>query len=285
LRETTLELLSDLRLDSLLEHIVQRAAKLLNTTAGYLDMVEPGAPYLKPVIGLGALSESLKFPVRRGEYVAGMVWQTGEPVVVEDYDRFPQHVRAFSHCSLHSMISVPLLSGQEVMGVLGVGYDHVIDHSLAQEAVDLLMQFARFAALAIQNARLFAEAERELAERKQAEQALYDVQTSQRALIDAVQDSLFLMTPDGTLTLANEGLARQFGKTVDELTGTNTYDLVSESVADQRRGFVKAVLESGEAMTVEDRRGDVYLESSIYPVKDVQGTIVPFQKPWDKKVG
>jgi PAS domain S-box-containing protein len=91
--------------------------------------------------------------------------------------------------------------------------------------------------------------------------------------LDAVNDTLFLMKPDGTMTLVNEGLAHSFGKTVDELIGTNSYDLVPEPVADQRREFVKQVLESGEALVIEDQRYGRHIENRIYPLKDGRGTI------------
>jgi PAS domain S-box-containing protein len=113
----------------------------------------------------------------------------------------------------------------------------------------------------------------DVTERKQVEQKLLDNDLIQSDLINAVGDSLFLITPDGTTTLANEALAQRFGKTVDELVGSSTYALLSEDVATRRRGFVKTVLASGEPLSVEDERDGLYIESSLFPVRDHQGEI------------
>jgi signal transduction histidine kinase len=156
-------------LDALLEKIVQRAGQLMGTSAGYLDLVDPRTGQLMPRVGVGALRESLKFSVQPGEGVAGTVWQTGRPVVIDDYDTWPGRIAGFSRDAIHSIVAVPLLSGAQVLGVLGLAYDAASPRSFGQDAVDLLTQFARLATLAIENARLFSETQQELAGRQRAE--------------------------------------------------------------------------------------------------------------------
>lgn len=81
------------------------------------------------------------------------------------------------------------------------------------------------------------------------------------------------MTPDGNMTLVNRGLARRFGRTVDALTNTSTYDLVAKEVANRRRQLVKRVLDSGEPLTLEDEGSGYHIENRIYPIKNETNTI------------
>jgi diguanylate cyclase (GGDEF)-like protein/PAS domain S-box-containing protein len=169
LQQTTLDLLSELDLDALLEKIVRRAGLLMGTTAGYLDLVEPETGQLKPRVGLGALVGSLEHPVRRGEGVAGTVWQTGEPLIVENYDTWPGRIGDLGSNEIRSIVGVPLISGNQVIGVLGLAYDAGSEKVFTVQDVDLLTQFARLVAIAIKNARLYHAVQDELAERKRME--------------------------------------------------------------------------------------------------------------------
>ncbi len=52
LQETTLDLASQLDLDVLLENIVRRAAELVGTSSGYLDLIDLKTGQLVPRVGL-----------------------------------------------------------------------------------------------------------------------------------------------------------------------------------------------------------------------------------------
>jgi len=166
LNETMLGLSTRLDLTDILENIVKRAGQLLGTPHGYLDLIEPGKGDLEPKVAVGALSQSIRFKVQPGEGVAGKVWQTGQPVVVNDYDTWPGRVKGYSYSAIRAVVGVPLKSGSQVIGVLGLAYDHTTDRVLDPEAVETLSQFAQLATIALDNAWLF---ETERAAREQAE--------------------------------------------------------------------------------------------------------------------
>ncbi len=172
LQETTLELLSELELNTLLENIAWRAARLIGTSSGYIDLVDTETGHLVPRIGFGALAESLKFKVQPGEGVAGIVWQTGQPLVVNNYDQWEGRIARFKSQLLYSVIGVPLISDAKVLGVLGLGHEMGIQRTFDQGDVEILTQFASLSAMAIKNARLFSDAQKELTDRVRAEQEL-----------------------------------------------------------------------------------------------------------------
>ncbi|GAB4545543.1 MAG: hypothetical protein Fur002_19790 [Anaerolineales bacterium] len=172
LQETTYELISELDLNTLLNHIVRRACQLAETDSGFLDLVDFEANALVPHIGLGLQEESLRHKVEMGAGMAGKVWQTGQPLTVNDYDRWEGHLTAYSSHTLGAVAVVPLLSGRVVLGALGLAHSVESKKTFEQEDLNLLTQFARLASLAIENARLYADAQREINERRAAEKEL-----------------------------------------------------------------------------------------------------------------
>lgn len=93
------------------------------------------------------------------------------------------------------------------------------------------------------------------------------------ALINAVQESLFLMDVDGTIRVANAELGRRFGQVVQDLPGMNAYDLVSPEIAKHRQRFTAQVIANGGVITTEDHRLDRIIESHLYPVMNNQGDV------------
>lgn len=172
LQNTTLELVSQLDLHTLLENIVRRACNLVGLEAGLLDLVDPEKNLLIPQVGIGVLEESLHIPVQPGQGLTGLVWQSGEMHIIPDYDQWAGRLSSFSYNRLSTVIGLPLLSGGKVMGVLVTGSEYGNPHTFDPEAIEILNQFARLATVAVQNARLFSKVQDELTERTWVEEQL-----------------------------------------------------------------------------------------------------------------
>ena len=204
LQETTIDLLSVLNLDTLMENIVRRACLLFGTSSGYLDLVDSETGLLIPRIGLGVLTESLQHMVQPGEGVTGIVWQTGKPFVVNDYDNLSERIEGYTRGALSSIIGIPLLYRGQVLGVLGVGYDFATQKKFEQKDVEIITQFAQLAAIAIENARLFSVAQIELAEREQAELAMRLRSEELSTLLDALPVITWItLDPDCRVIVGN----------------------------------------------------------------------------------
>jgi len=168
IQETAFDLHSSLELDTVLHNIVERACQLLGTKHGYLDILRETG-WLEPVVGIGALTESLKTKVVMGEGVSGVVWKTGSPVVVSDYDTWPDRIKDFSRGLIRAIVGMPLILKGQVVGVIGVAKGYEDDTSFSEDDVSVLRRFADLAVVALQNARLFEQAQSELEFRRNTE--------------------------------------------------------------------------------------------------------------------
>src|SRR6266545_3757525 len=174
LQETSLGLMSRLDLNELLEALVTRAAHLLEAPHGLIYLVEPGSGVLERKVGLGVFSQELGFQIKPGEGLAGRVWQTGQPLLVDDYDTWLERLPDFEYGVIGALMEVPLTQsgdtgapGSQVVGVIGMAYDAGSNRTFGQAEIELLSQFAQLASVALYNAHLF-QAERAQAARQAA---------------------------------------------------------------------------------------------------------------------
>jgi signal transduction histidine kinase len=157
---------STLDLGRVLNIVAARAAQLSASTWGLIYEYDDARSefHLRGSDNLAAeLVEVIRAaPLRLGEGVAGRAAATRTPVQVADvldeqtYD--VARIRAvLAHRGLRSLLAVPLLFEEQVVGALVVGRQEAGHFDPA--VVDLLQTFASQSVLAIQNARLFREIE------------------------------------------------------------------------------------------------------------------------------
>lgn len=173
LQETTFDLHSSLELDVVLQNILKRACKLLETGHAYLVILrEPGK--MVPVVGFGALAEILKCKINLGEGLAGIVWKTARPLFIPDLDLWPERLQQLSTGQIRATLGMPLILNGQVVGVIVVARGVGSPASFSEEDIVVLRRFAALAVLALQNARLFEQAKAEIAFRRKTEMELRD---------------------------------------------------------------------------------------------------------------
>jgi signal transduction histidine kinase/DNA-binding response OmpR family regulator/HPt (histidine-containing phosphotransfer) domain-containing protein/PAS domain-containing protein len=157
LHATTLGLISRLELSELLQAIVTRAGQLLGTRHGFMFLLEPGEEEIEQKVGVGTFAQAIGYRLKRGKGVSGRVWESGEPLVVPDYDAWEHRAPDFEYGQVKTVIAVPLKSEQKVIGTIGMAYDAGSDRTFGEEEVEILSRFAQLASLALDNARLFTQ--------------------------------------------------------------------------------------------------------------------------------
>ncbi|QIG52521.1 GAF domain-containing protein [Nordella sp. HKS 07] len=158
LHDTGLGLVSRLDVTELLADLVSRAGKLLGTRNGFVYLADEAGTRLERRVGVGVYADSIGQKLDRNEGVAGRVWASGQALVINDYDRWEGRPAAAAALGLtiRSCMGVPLTSGGDTIGVLGMAYDSSSDLQFGQEEVELLSRFAQLASISLDNARLYA---------------------------------------------------------------------------------------------------------------------------------
>jgi len=168
LHETSLGLMRRLEPGDLLETVLQRAAALVGTAHGYIYVADPDGATLTAQAGIGVFTDRLGQQLRRGEGLPGRVWASGRPLVIDDDQRWDGLGSAAAEHGCHAVAGVPLNTGGQPGGVLGLAYlDRA--HTFGAAEVDLLVRFGQLASIVLDNARLYTAAQTELAERTRAE--------------------------------------------------------------------------------------------------------------------
>ncbi len=175
LHDTTLALLNHLELNDLLAAIVVRAGALLGTSHGSMCVVEQqaGREIMIARVGIGIARQYLNHHFQKGEGINGLIWQTGQPMIIEDYPHWAGKLASLNATNFPArrVVAVPLKAGERVLGVLGVVF---VDNNrpFAENEVLALNRFAQLASVALYNAQLYSSAQNELEERKQVELSL-----------------------------------------------------------------------------------------------------------------
>jgi len=162
LRQVALDLTAELDLDALLHSIVARAVELVGGQSGGFYLYRPEEDVLEWAVSIVTSGASLPVApgtrLRRGEGLGGKVWETGQPLLVQDYQSWAGRAEQYNGLPIAAVVGVPVRWGEEFLGVLEVLAD--LPHTFSSEDVEVLSLFAAQAAVGIENARLFAATQR-----------------------------------------------------------------------------------------------------------------------------
>lgn len=276
LHETTLGLIGRLELHSLLSAIIVRAATLMKTEHAFIYLLNDEKTEMELRVKLGFFETLEHIPLKRGEGIAGYVWEQGAPCATPDYRKWVTGADISLYDTLRATAGVPLTSGGEVIGVIGLSYT-VPDQLFDERKIQQLQQFAELASVALDNARLYDSAKQELAERAKAEERL-------RKLSHAVMQcpvSIMITDLQGNIEFANPQVSRLTGYEPEELLGKNTRLLKSGLTSQARYKNLWDTILSGRQWHGElqnrNKNGQLYWERAlISPIRDADGGITHF---------
>ena len=222
LHETSLAIMrAGLDPEDTLQIIVQRAVDLIGAAYGWLYMVDNEQGDIVARVAAGRYRKFLGHRMKRGEGLAGKVWATDRSIVLADYASWPGRSPDYESDPAGPAMGVPLKSGDEVIGILGLAREPSAA-PFSQEEIEQLTVFARLASIALDNARLYEAAQHELAERTRAEAILRDSEERYRTLFEAANDAILLMREDRFVD-CNPRTMDMFGCAREDIIGQPPY--------------------------------------------------------------
>lgn len=187
--ESAQDLAGRLDLSELLKAIVTRARDLLRAHLCWLTIYDADIGEFKVVVADGAIAQRTgQMTAKRKRGVAGVVMSTRLPFATPDY----LHDNRFVHDSalddifrdegVMALVGAPLIWDEQVIGLLFVADRYHRTHTALN--VSILCTLATHAAVAINNAQAFADAQSAL---EKAERARVELEQHARDVQDAVE--------------------------------------------------------------------------------------------------
>ena len=142
-----------LDLEAILHRVVEAAVDLTEAEESYLLLIDEATGHLYLRAEANLEQETVKnFWIKVEDSISGQVVRSGEPIILST----EQNTLKFkTGLTVYSLINVPVKVGQTVIGVLGIN-NRQIKKAFTPHDQELLSALADWAAIAIQNARLYA---------------------------------------------------------------------------------------------------------------------------------
>jgi PAS domain S-box-containing protein len=108
---------------------------------------------------------------------------------------------------------------------------------------------------------------------RRLERALRESETTLQTFFDAIPEPAFLIDREGNFLALSSSLARRFGRSPDELVGTDAFALLSPTLARRRWAYVDEAIRTGQLIEFEDARAGRSFVNYICPVADAEGVV------------
>lgn len=253
LLDVCLLLSSKVDLPELLKTILSLASRVVNAETASLLLLDAQTQELYFDVALGLDPAVSKIRLKMGQGIAGAVAQTGKPAIINDAKsdpRWSSTVDKQSGFQTRSILAVPMTIKGKLVGVV-----EAINHlhgPFGDIDLRLFEAFASQAAIAIDNARLFASLQEEKAKLDTA--------------FNEMRDGVILTDEAGTVLLANPAASRFLGLSGGPATSLSTAFAATRVVP----SFEKLASRSNEPVpfeVVRDKPKRLILAGTAYSFK------------------
>ncbi len=196
-----------LDLEELLERIVEAGVYLTHAEEGFLLLRDGEELYLRAAKNLGE-EKVQRFRVRMDDNIAGQVIRTVKPIRVDHSQQSDLKVK--TGFLVKALLQVPLIVGKHAIGVLGVD-NRISQRGFTENDQYLLSAIADYAAIAIENSRLF--------------KSTRDSELRYRELFDNANDMIFTLDTQLRITTINRQGMKLLGYTHAQLMGRSLLTL------------------------------------------------------------
>ena len=154
LHSTTLDLTRILDSKQLLSTIINRARSLSKVSHAFIYLLRPDKNVMELVIGLGTYEQHIGFTVHRDAGVVGKAWETGKPVLINNYKNSKERHPDSRWDFITSIVAYPIKVQETVVGVIGLLHSDE-GRNISDDEFTILSRFAEMASIALNNAGLY----------------------------------------------------------------------------------------------------------------------------------
>jgi len=267
LNDITKAITSTLDLDELLGRIAEEATRLLNAKGCVIRLIEDDHLVIRASHGLPKEIEKM-MTVSIGEGIPGKVAKEGRPVLIEDLSKLTEDWK-IPYLDARSVINVPLIVANKVIGTLGL-YDKMTDDgsitSFSGDDLKTAEGFASLAAIAIEKARAFET-------QKEKEKEITEAKKRLEVLFESVQSGIVTVGKDYRILSANRYIESWIGRPVGEIIGKDCLEVFHGKGGICPHCVAQVTCETGEVNIITQSSGLNYAELSSYPVRDEDGRV------------
>ncbi len=232
---------SSLDIDSVLTNVVTAAVELTGAEEGQLLLLDEKSNDLYMRAGRNFeenFARTFRLPVQ--DSLAGQVIHTGQPISFSE--DVPSKIK--TAYLVHALIYVPLRTEEKIIGVLGVD-NRISKRPFTQHHEMLMTVLSDYAAIAIKNAQLYDESERE--------RAKFGI------TLTSIQDGVILLDRESRILYINPAAIKAFGLGFANLVGMQVRQAIThqdfatllESITDNPLKFHEITFEDGRVFNTQ----------------------------------
>ncbi len=205
-------LAGDLEIERVLQMVLSRAVQLLGVTGGEVAIFDEAAGELEIIASSNIGKDSTGTRLKLGEGAMGTVAKTREPLIIPSYRQWLGQSAKYDDIAVHSVMTAPLMIGERLVGVIAALHSDP-NRIFNDEDLRLLKLFAPQVAVAIENARLFTDTQRQ--------QAFF------ASLVRESPVAIVALDQHGRITLCNPAFEKLFGYRRDDVLGVELDPLIT----------------------------------------------------------
>lgn len=236
LQEISLEVSSSLDVDVLLKSSLHALADIVRAPYGSIMLVDRETDQLesRAVLGFPEVDTYVRFPM--GDGVAGWVAFNKKPALIPDVTTDERWVmrpnQQMTGKQGGSMVAVPLIAHQEVLGVLTLS--HTERDYFNADHLRLLTAAAGTIAVGVYNANLYTTIASTVAERSDALQRQRAESTHITSIMQSLTDGVIVCDIYGAVQLVNLATERLLMRPIEELLLQNLDDILRSLLTTRR---------------------------------------------------
>ncbi len=156
LHETSIDMIAQLDMSTLLNGLLRRGTELLGAKGGALYLHDAQQGLIRNIASYNTSRDRTGTTVQPGEGVSGHVILTGNPIIVNEYDKWEGKSGIFADDPETRVVGVPIHRRDQILGAILVMNDAAA-RPFDTDDQWLLSHFADLASIAIENAKLHTQ--------------------------------------------------------------------------------------------------------------------------------